>query len=143
MRTPPEHDRALLRADTAALRDCAARLDALTGEGLPAAGGPDWDGVLAALAERCRVAAAELDRAAAAFFATPAESDGVGESGEADGAGETRAGAGRAGSADAGDSAARARALGLALSIAGRLLAAPRAAAEPLAPLIRRIPGGR
>jgi hypothetical protein len=65
MRTPPEHDRAMLHTDAAALRDCAARLEALTGDGLPAQCGPDWSGILAALAGRCRVAATELEQAAA------------------------------------------------------------------------------
>lgn len=124
MRTPPEHDRAMLHADTEALRDCAARLATLSESGLPSSGGPEWNDVLATLAERCRIAAAELDRAAAAFFAVPGEVDEADEAGEAAG------------------SAERAGALALALAIAGRLLAAPRAAAEPLAPLIRRLPGG-
>jgi hypothetical protein len=66
MRTPPEHDRATLLADSAALQDCAARLEALTAS-LPADSGPDWDGILAVLAGHCRVAAAELERAAAHF----------------------------------------------------------------------------
>jgi hypothetical protein len=89
--TPPGQDRAILSADAKALRDCAGRLEALAGQ-LPAAGPadpsaqvpgsppgrspadvpadlppdhvPDWAGILAALARRCRVAAAELETAA-------------------------------------------------------------------------------
>jgi hypothetical protein len=133
MRTPPEHDRAMLHADTAALRDCAARLDALSDDGLLAAGGPEWNDVLAALAKRCRVAAAELERVAAAFFAVPGE---VGEAGEVGEVGEV----GKFG--EAGQSPDWAGALALAFAVAGRLLAAPRAVADPLAPLIRRLPGG-
>lgn len=135
MRTRPEHDRAMLRADTAALRDCAARLDALADDGLLAAGGPDWNDVFPALAERCRVAAAELDRAAAAFFTAPAEAGTAGPGGELGELGEL---------GESADSAGRARALALAFAVAGRLLAAPRAAAEPFVPLlIRRLPGAR
>lgn len=120
MRTPPEHDRALLYADTVALRDCAARLDALSEDGLPPAQcGAGWNEVLSALAERCRVAAAELERASAAFFA------GSGE-------GEPTA-----------DPGAGVRSLAPALAFAERLLGGPHTAARPLAPLIRRLPGGR
>ena len=64
MRAPPEHDRAVLHADAALLRESAARLEALT-DVLPADHGPDWTGILVAFAERCRVAAAELEEAAA------------------------------------------------------------------------------
>jgi len=66
MRTPPAHDHATLLADAAALRDCAARLEALT-DALPAGSGPDWGAILAVLAEHCRVSGAELERAAAHF----------------------------------------------------------------------------
>lgn len=68
MKTPPEHDRATLYADARSLRDCALRLEALTdGYPPPAGRGPDWTGVLAELAGRCRAAAAELEAAAALF----------------------------------------------------------------------------
>jgi hypothetical protein len=138
MRTPPEHDRAMLHADTAALRTCAARLDALTAAGLPAPCGPDWNDVLTALAERCRVAAAELDRVGAAF---PAGSGDCGDRGD-----RAENGGAPASAAAAGPTRARTRARTLAA--AGRLLGAPRAVAGPLlAPLLpsplRRPPGGR
>lgn len=126
MRTRPEHGRALLHADTVALRDCADRIDALTGGALPAQCGPDWTRVLTGLAERCRVAAAELERAQTMFFT---ESDG---SAEAD---EPAAPAASAAQARAATAAAAA-----ATAAAGRLLAVPRAAADPLLkPVLRRL----
>lgn len=66
MRTPPQHDRAALTADGLTLTACAARLEALADE-LPAGAVTDWSAVLAGLARRCEVAAADL-RAAAALF---------------------------------------------------------------------------
>jgi hypothetical protein len=64
MRALPEHDRAVLHADAALLRESAARLETLTDD-LPADHGPDWTGILVTFAERCRVAADELEAAAA------------------------------------------------------------------------------
>jgi hypothetical protein len=64
MRALPEHDRAVLHADAALLRESAIRLEALTDD-LPADPGPDWTGILAAFTRRCRVAADELEAAAA------------------------------------------------------------------------------
>lgn len=66
MRTPPQHDRAALTADGASMRECAARLESLADE-LPAGALTDWGTVLAALARRCEVAAADLGTAAALF----------------------------------------------------------------------------
>jgi hypothetical protein len=146
MRTPPEHERALLHADSAALRDCAARLDALTRAELPAQCGPDWKGVLTALARRCRVAADEIDGIRAAFFADP---DPYGET--VDGADGAEASARTRAQARA-QAQAQVRALAHALALAGRVLSASRAVAEPLAslgplppiaPLIRRRPDTR
>ena len=65
--TAPGRDSATLRADAASLQDCAARLAALTAD-LPAQRMPDWtDDVLSTLAQRCRVAAADLEAAAVLF----------------------------------------------------------------------------
>lgn len=65
LRAAPGRDGAVLRAEAASLRECAERLDALAA-GLPAQRMPDWaDNVLMTLAERCRVAAADLETAAA------------------------------------------------------------------------------
>ena len=64
LRTAPGRDGAVLRAEAASLRECAERLDSLAA-GLPAQRMPDWaDNVLMTLAERCRVAAADLETAA-------------------------------------------------------------------------------
>jgi len=64
LRAAPGRDGAVLRADATSLRECAERLDALAA-GLPAQRMPDWaDNVLMTLAERCRVAAADLETAA-------------------------------------------------------------------------------
>lgn len=67
LRTAPGRDSATLRADAATLLDCAARLATLTAD-LPAQQMPDWtDDVLTILAQRCRVAAADLEAAAVLF----------------------------------------------------------------------------
>ena len=64
LRAAPGREGAELRADAAALRECAERLDALAA-GLPEQRMPDWaDNVLMTLAERCRVAAADLETVA-------------------------------------------------------------------------------
>jgi hypothetical protein len=66
MGSQPQQDHALLLADAAVLRDCAERLEALTGE-LPDEAEAEWGGILGALAEHCRVAATDLERAGAHF----------------------------------------------------------------------------
>jgi hypothetical protein len=77
LRTAPGRDSASLRADAASLQDCAARLATLTAD-LPAQQLPEWtDEVLSALAQRCLVAAADLEAAAVLFDDAPAPLDGL------------------------------------------------------------------
>jgi hypothetical protein len=96
MRTPPQHDRAALTADAATLRACAARLEALAAGDLPAQDGTDWAGILASLAKRCEVAAADLERAAA-LYAEDATAVGGHEAAAGSNAGTSGIGAGVAG----------------------------------------------
>lgn len=70
MGSQPQQDHALLLADAAVLRDCAERLEAVTGE-LPDEADAEWNGILGELAEHCRVAATDLERAGALFADGP------------------------------------------------------------------------
>lgn len=103
-------DHALLLADAAVLRDCAERLEALTDE-LPDEADREWNGILGELAEHCRVAATDLERAGAHFAGGPEACDADGRGG------------GHGGGHSGAPTGAQA-----ALTRAGRLLGAPVAA---------------